>query len=95
MNNIRFISDKDLIGFICKNNQEMLNIINSNPSDIDSNKDILTKLFMINRNYYIEVYRRKIKVHDISIMKAICTLLGYQWEELFDFDKQKKLTKKR
>ena len=95
MDDVSTISDVDLIEIICQNNKKMQEIVNSDPMNIDSNKKKINEIFLISVECYKEAYKRKLGMPNSNFMKAICTILGYQWEELFRFDKRKKLTKKR
>ncbi len=98
MENISTISDVDLIETICQNTKKMQEIINSDPMNIENNTKVLKtldELFMMNVECYNEAHKRKLGMPNSNFMKVMCTLLGYQWEDLFRVKKRNKLTKKR
>ena len=89
------LSDEELLAKIEYNNTVMQNIINVNPSIVESHdKSKLDNVFSKNLGYYLEALNRKLKIPDMSFVMAVATILGYTAEEL-KIEKTNKLTKKR
>ena len=88
------ISDEELMRKIEFNNSEMQRLINQDPGYIEKNKTDIERLFLTNTDYYLEAFKRKLNLPNISFMRAIGTMLGYQIDNSLNGQKQNKLTKK-
>ena len=86
------LSDQELISIIEENNEIMQRVINEDPVNI-SNNDYIKKVFDKNLNYYNMANTRKLKVPDLSFMRALASVINYPIENTI-LDKNN-LTKRR
>ena len=85
-------NDEDLIKMIESINNDIKQIINTSPCNIEKNKDIL-ELFKTNLKYYKLAKQRKLDAPNKDFMRKIATIIGFETNERAL--SEKKLTKKR